>query len=115
MYITPSSTTLTLYPYTFISEANVTLEVLHRPTKKSATLTQAVSSSNSSVTLNIPNLSSIVSYFNNLDELTIRVWGSSNNMFYEGVFRWVTTTPNLLATRKAFTETASNSKEWITL
>lgn len=115
MYIQPTDTDIKIYPLIAFPNSQMNLVVIHKPTKIQVNLLQSYSSSDSSVTLTLPNMASIQAVANNLDELVVRVFNPTNTLYYEGLYRWVTDSPNILLNRKAWTKTANNQKEWLTI
>jgi hypothetical protein len=115
MYITPTDTTLTIYPAIAFPNATMTIVIVHKLTKNQVSLTQAYTDSGSGVTMTLPSMSQISTIANNLDELAVRVFDSSNRLYYEMVYRWVTNSPDILLNRKSWTKTNNNQKEWMTI
>lgn len=115
MYIKPTDTTIFIYPLIPFPAGNITLVVVHKLTKVQVSLTQSYSSTNSGVTLTLPNLTAINNVATNLDELVVRCFDGTNTLYYEMVNRYVTNSPNILLNRKTWTATNNNTKEWLTL
>ena len=115
MYIMPASTSISIYPAIAFPNASVTIIVIHKPTKEQVSLTTSYSDYGSGITISLPNLTPISSIANNLDELAIRIFDAGNHLLYEMVYRWVTNSPDILLSRKAWTKTANNQKEWLTI
>jgi hypothetical protein len=115
MYLSPSDTTLTIYPAIAFPNALMTIVVVHKATKEQVSLTQAFADIGSGVTMTLPSMSPISAIANNLDELVVRVFDSGNRLYYEMMYRWVTDSPDILLSRKAWTKTSNNEKEWLTI
>lgn len=115
MYIYPASTSISIYPAIVFPNASVNIVVVHKPTKEQVSLTTAYTNNGSGITISLPNLAPISAIAKNLDELAIRIFDASNSLIYEMVFRWVTNSPNILLSRKAWTKTSNNQKEWLTI
>jgi len=115
MYILNTDTTIDIYPFINFPDSDVILKVIHKRSKTEVSLTQSYTSTNSSVSLNLPTMTDISNEADNLDELVVRVYDSSDTLFYEMVYHWVTDSPNILLSRKSWTYSADNDKEWITI
>lgn len=115
MYIQPSDTEIELYPLIVFPNTQMNLVIIHKPTKKQVNLLQSWASADSGVTLTLPDMATIQAVAKNLDEIVVRVFNPSNTLYYEGLYRWVTDSPNILLNRKAWTKTSNNQKEWLTI
>ena len=115
MYILPAQSTLTIYPYVTFPSGNVNLQIIHKATKTTISTNVAYTSINSEATMTLPSLTPITVKAKNLDEIVVRVYNLTGAILYEYMYIWVVTTPNILASQKAFLTTDNNSKEWLTI
>ena len=116
MRINASTSSVSFYPFIeFTGVTTATIEVYHKPTKTKVQATNAVTLTNSKVTINTPSLAPITSVAQNLDEILIRVTNGSGNLIWEYLGYWVTGTTDLYRDWKSWDSTASTTKEWITL